>query len=88
MPEERFKRLDRNGDGALSPADKPAGRPRKSGNHKAMIEKLHGADTDGDGKVTYEEVTAAKPGFPREAFDRADRNGDGVLSQDDAPTVD
>ena len=36
-----------------------------------------------DGSVTFDELTTAKAGFPREAFDRADRNKDGVISTDD-----
>jgi hypothetical protein len=49
------------------------------------ITKLLQIDADDDGAVSFEEVLAAKPGYPREAFDRNDRNNDGVLSRQDMP---
>lgn len=49
---------------------------------------LAGADADGNGKVTLEEIQAVRPEFPEEAFQRMDTNGDGVISPDDAPADD
>lgn len=81
---ERFARLDRNGDGVLTPADRrggqgPDGRPRGHG------PGYREADTDGDGQVTFEELKARRPQLTRERFDRMDRNGDGALSRADRP---
>jgi len=84
---EQFDRLDRNGDGVLSRADLPAqlqGEALENRQRRAvMMRKLKQADADGDGKVTYEEICAVKPDFPRKAFDRLDVDGDGVLSRED-----
>jgi Ca2+-binding EF-hand superfamily protein len=41
------------------------------------------ADTNGDGKISFEEVQAAHPEATRERFDARDRNGDGFLSRED-----
>ncbi len=86
----RFKQMDRNRDGVLSPADR---QPAQRGNDSARNEtrgaradaatKLMETDGNGDGTVSFEEVIIAKPGFPRDAFDRYDINKDGVLSSAD-----
>jgi len=41
------------------------------------------ADTDGDGKITLQELQAIWPGVDEEVFARLDRNNDGVLSAED-----
>lgn len=84
---ERFDAMDRSGDGVLSPADHPGPgglgqRPR--GGRGELLKKLREADADADGKITYEEAKTAKPDLPKEVFDRIDRNGDGVISKEDA----
>ncbi|GMV94571.1 MAG: hypothetical protein AMXMBFR82_43490 [Candidatus Hydrogenedentota bacterium] len=86
----RFKQMDRNRDGVLSPTDR---QPAQKGNDLARNEtrgsrndaarKLMESDGDGDGAVTFEEVVKAKPGFPRDAFDRYDTTKDGVITSDD-----
>ena len=43
------------------------------------------ADTNKDGKITFEELLAERPGTTQERFNRFDRNGDGVLTPDDGP---
>ena len=91
ISQEIFTTMDRNGDGVLSRADMPAG-PRgpegaAQGDGQQVrhlgLQKLQEADVNKDGKVTYEEVVAAKPGFPESAFKRMDRNADGVLTDAD-----
>lgn len=125
MFEERFKKADANGDGALTRAEAEQGMPRIAENFAAI-------DANGDGKVTPDEVRAAMerrraamadgsgqagsgagpgqsgaqagrgdPGAPRtvdgrrpsreemrsrgeEMFKKADSNGDGMLSEDEA----
>ncbi len=88
LTQERFSMLDRNSDGVLSQADRPAasdGGPNSGRKARGQfVHKVLQADADGDSKVTYGEVTAKRPGFPRAAFDRLDANGDGVLSREDA----
>jgi Ca2+-binding EF-hand superfamily protein len=85
-----FDRIDQDGDGFLSPADRVAqrgaraGKGAKNGEARArMLAKMLECDADGNGSVSYDELVAAKPGFPRTDFDRLDRNSDGVISQDD-----
>jgi len=91
--ERRFKEMDRNSDGVLTPEDRPEGAgpdgPRGPGGpgggdwegmRKRIIEN---ADADKDGKVTFEEMQVHKPGIPREAFDRMDGDKDGAITAED-----
>lgn len=92
FPRERFDKLDRNKDGVISEADLPAATamaPKSNdGQARGMgAKKLMQADADKDGKVTFDEALAAKPGLPRATFDRFDTNQDGVLSQADLAKV-
>jgi len=83
MTRERFDAMDKNKDGNLSAADRGGA---DSDNKSAMAEnmqKLMESDSDKDGTLTFEELAAAKPGFPREAFDRADKNKDGKITDAD-----
>ena len=83
FPQDRFEEMDKNKDGVLSPADRvQLARDMKEGADEAVT-KLLETDANKDGNVAFEELTAAKPGFPREAFDQADRNKDGVISNAD-----
>ena len=80
----RFDRWDRNGDGVLSRADRAEDSDgSRADARRKLVQQVRKADADGDGAVSFDELTAAKPGFPRAAFDRLDRNGDGVLSSAD-----
>ena len=84
FPQVRFEELDKNKDGVLSPADRvQLARDMKEGADEA-VSKLLETDANKDGSVTFEELATAKSGFPREAFDQADRNKDGVISDADA----
>lgn len=83
MTKERFAQLDRNGDGVLSPADRPEGGQGQPGN--MMRERFQKADADKDGKVTFEELKAVAPEMTREKFDAMDKNKDGALTPEDRP---
>ena len=83
---EEFKRMDADGDGFLTPADRPRRQGRRNGQdqiRRQMLTKLLSSDRDGDGAVTYEELVKAKPGFPEPNFKRLDADGDGRLTQAD-----
>ncbi len=90
---ERFKTLDTNGDGFLGPEDRPAGDRGKAKKAAAaegegrreVMQMLMKADANQDGKTSYAEVAAAKPGYAKADFDRVDRDKDGFISAADMP---
>lgn len=71
----RFAKADRNGDGVLTDDDLP----RFARSNPAMLAKIHamqhGADRDGDGRITREEFDEAG----NHLFALADANHDGVV---------
>ncbi|MDC7683503.1 hypothetical protein PQU92_09465 [Asticcacaulis sp. BYS171W] len=105
---EHFAKMDKDGDGKLSPAewtrDKPQTFKKMDANgdkfaDKAEVEKFYvaiaplddpktakrisgvlNADTNGDGKVTIEELTE----YSLVDFKKRDKDGDGFISGDDA----
>ncbi len=96
LPEKLFKSVDADGDGLLNADEVKALRAKAARQSKASgrnadlakvrqdaITKILKSDADGNGEVTFEELAAAKPGFPRSTFDRNDRNNDGVVSKAD-----
>jgi Ca2+-binding EF-hand superfamily protein len=61
------------------------GRPSREEMHKKMLEKF---DADGDGKLNEAEREKAHAAMKKrgaERFAKADKNGDGKLSQDEVP---
>ncbi len=98
LPKEMFDRVDKDRDGLLNADEiktlrreatrqpnRPGGNSEQANVRRDAIEKVLRSDANGDGGVTFEELVAAKPGFPRSTFDRNDRNNDGVVSKADAP---
>lgn len=85
MTQQYFDRLDSDGDGFLTSADRPQRRGNRDAGEaqRAFVQKLMASDADHDGKITYEELAKDKPGFPKETFSRMDRNGDGTLTLQD-----
>ncbi len=83
-PAEHFKALDKNKDGVLSAADAPP-EGRHGAGPRMNPDMLKRADKNKDGQVSFEEMTAARPNFPKEVFKRLDKNNDGVLSKKDGP---
>lgn len=73
-PRDPFQRLDTNADNVLSAEEIAAASERG----KAMLER---ADTDKDGRVTRAEIEASMAAM----VDRFDKNGDGVISEDERP---
>ncbi|HEO69704.1 MAG TPA: hypothetical protein ENN80_00455, partial [Candidatus Hydrogenedentes bacterium] len=80
---EAFARLDRNGDGVLSAQDLSSSPP--PGPREQLLRLLREADFDNDGIVTTRELGVLVPELTMGAFNRLDRNGDGVLSEADLP---
>ena len=74
--EDRFNVLDRNDDGVLTKDDVPWHERAR------VLRKLKQADTDDDGSVTWEEFSVAFPNADEAAFNRMDRNDDGVINSD------
>ncbi len=64
-------------------AQGPQGKQGHQG--KGLKQLLQEADANKDGKATFEEVKAVRPGMTQERFNLLDRNHDGVLSNEDRP---
>ena len=77
ISQDRFNFLDRNDDGVLTKEDVPWHERAR------ILRRLKQADTDGNGEVTLEEFQAEFPNADEAAFNRLDRNDDGVISKDD-----
>lgn len=77
-----FERLDRNADGAVSADEREAARSRLAAfsqlMRSVMILRADRMDADGDGILTRAEFMVSNP-----MFERADRNGDGVIDPDE-----
>jgi hypothetical protein len=76
--EEMFNKLDADGDGLLTEADRPSPPEQAFGGEggKSPADLLAALDSDGDGLLTLEES-----GFSETQFDELDTNKDGVVSQ-------
>ncbi len=59
--------------------------PGPDGGRRGGGQFLEGADTNGDGNITLEELQAVRPEVDAERFARMDRNEDGVLNEADRP---
>ena len=98
LQERAFNSVDKDKDGLLNadelqalrrmasnpPKNRPAAKSDQAQARLDAVNKILQSDSNGDGDISYEELVAAKPGYPRSAFDRNDRNGDGVVSSADA----
>lgn len=87
LTEGMFSYADANGDGYID-ADDFSGMitiddPTTGGFGGTLDELLALADTDGDGAVSFAEVTAIFPGFPQVLFTLFDTDSDGVLTSAD-----
>lgn len=80
MTPERFKQLDRNGDGVLTTADRETTKTAPQGQ---MREKLQQADANHDRQITLEEAKAVFPRATERRFQQMDQDGDGVISRAD-----
>lgn len=73
-PAAFLQRLDRNGNGRVEVSELP---PR-------MAERMGAADTNRDGVLSAQELTAHREARAAERFARADTNGDGAFTADEA----
>jgi len=87
-PEEQgalFNRLDTDGDGQITPKDRPEHPPRDG---KGLLKRL---DANGDGAVSFEEFQKARfierlsEDEQEKRFQELDRNGDKKLGEDEMP---
>ena len=76
MRERLFAKLDRNHDGYLTADDQSHRRLGRRNSAERLQQAMHGLDRDGDGRVSHDEFTNG----PTLMFDRADTDGDGVIS--------
>lgn len=84
FPEERFKALDKNGNGSLEKDEIP----RRGGHVPGpVLDHLRAADTNQDRRVSRAEFEAQFPQAPAERFAMLDRNGDGFLDRQDRPEL-
>jgi Ca2+-binding EF-hand superfamily protein len=72
---KQFARLDRNGDGVITAED----RPRLAAGRNGRPSLFDQFDVNKDGKIDRAEFVDG----PTPVFDKADSNGDGVLSADE-----
>jgi EF hand len=70
-----FARIDADGGGTVTKAEIDAAKAAAEARRAERAGEVWAQDADGDGQLTLAEFTASTPGF-----DRADRDGDGVLS--------
>lgn len=89
---ELFKRLDRDGDGQITPKDRPEPRRRPDlENPEGFRQFLKRLDLDGDGVVTFEEFKKApfieklSEDEQEDRFEKLDRNHDKKLTLEDLP---
>lgn len=79
--ETMFKQSDTNYDGQVSAAECDSAQAAHGNkvSQKASARHLQMVDTDGSGQISLSENAA----FAQSEFTRADKNGDGVLSEDE-----
>lgn len=81
MAGERFKELDKDGDGKISQEELAAGGKGKW--QEKFEDHFNKRDLNGDGKITKEEAIAAHKKKMAEKFKKADKDGDGYISKDE-----
>jgi Ca2+-binding EF-hand superfamily protein len=82
MTVQQFSRLDRNHDNIISRADLDVPAADRL---QRLVLIVAGADTDGDGAVTFDELRAKVADLTEAEFGLLDRNGDGKLTSADLP---
>ena len=73
-----------NVDGSITAIERTGAIPLSRRSSEERIERtIKGWDRDGDGYVTFEELTVAQPDFTRAAFNRMDRDHNGKIGKED-----
>lgn len=81
LSKERFDAMDANHDGFLTQEERAQ---LDEGEGRALVlERLKAADTDKDGKVSFDEAQKAFPMMTKEKFNRRDANQDGFLTPEE-----
>lgn len=75
--QERFNRLDQDGDGVINSDETPRPRLRMGGMGGGFMARW---DTNGDGQVTSDEFSG-----PDEHFTQLDQDGNGIIDESEAP---
>lgn len=83
MIRAQFARLDADGDGRLTAAERDQRRERFAARPRGPLPQV---DTDGDGAWSLAELQVVRPELTVEEFNRLDRDGDGLIRADERPT--
>lgn len=84
MTPSEFIRLDADGDGAITRGEYSNTFRRPQGDAiRRAIDYFLRADTDGDGKASWEEIRARAPEYPLLVFQWLDRNADNAITESD-----
>jgi Ca2+-binding EF-hand superfamily protein len=79
---ERFALLDADGDGRLTREEM---RKRRGEGVERIQRRVAEIDLDGDGAWSFGELQAVRPQLTPELFKRLDRDGNGLISEDERP---
>ena len=81
MPVEGFNRIDKDGNGFLSREElRRQQRRGEEGRHGDPARHFETADANGDGELSFDELSAVAPRMNEHIFSRIDANGDGVVT--------
>lgn len=80
MRDRNFSKLDRNGDGIVSPSDFPRLAKIRPDAYRRVTAMVEQADANGDGAVSHQEMVNSRAMM----FDMADRDRNGIVTKAEA----